>query len=133
MSGETNISTMANQPIPLLIIGRTRPIAVQQGQDLAPHFAYTAIIDLPNYSSTNIHLLLSTLNPSPEGVVVGGGVTLELQQEVEALIRTENEERGEGEKLKLVVIPVGIKERVGAEGLMKWLKEALEEKFDVEW
>jgi hypothetical protein len=124
---------MADQLIPLLIIARTRPIACQQGADLAPHFAYTAILDLPQYSPSNVELLLSTLNPSPKGVVVGGGVSVDLQQEVIAVVERENAKRAEGETLKLVVIPVGIRERVGAEGLMRWLKEALGEKFGVEW
>jgi hypothetical protein len=58
------------------------------------------------------------LNPSPNGVVVGGGVSVELQTEVETIVREVNEVKEEEEKLKFVCISVGIKEKVGAEDLM---------------
>jgi hypothetical protein len=77
---------MSHQSIPLLIIGRTHPIVVQQGENLAPHFTYTAVIDLPHYTVENLRLVLETLNPTPKGVLVGGGVSVEVQQEVEAIV-----------------------------------------------
>jgi hypothetical protein len=109
---------MSRQSIPLLIIGRTRPIAIQQGESLAPHFTYTAIIDLPHYIVKNLRLVLETLNPTPKGVLVGGGVSVEVQQEVEAIIKELNQSMREGERLHFICIPVGIKEKLGAEGLM---------------
>jgi hypothetical protein len=78
---------MPRQSIPLLIIGRTRPIAVQQGESLAPHFTYTAVIDLPHYTVENLQLVLETLNPTPKGILLGGGVSVEVQQEVKAFVR----------------------------------------------
>jgi hypothetical protein len=124
---------MSRQSIPLLIIGRTRPIAVQQGENLAPHFTYTAVIDLPRYTVENLRLVLETLNPTPKGVLVGGGVSVEVQQEVEAFVKERNESKGEGERLHFICIPVGIKEKLGAEGLMVWLKDALSGEFGIAW
>lgn len=63
---------------------------------------------------------------------MGGGVSIEVQQKVDAIVQEENE-KSEGEKLKLLTIPVEIKEKVGPEGLMEWLKEALAEEFGVVW
>lgn len=45
-------------------------------------------------------------------------MSVELQTEVEAIVREVNEGKEEEEKLKFVCISVGIKEKVGAEDLM---------------
>ena len=124
---------MSRQSIPLLIVGRTRPIAVQQGKSLAPRFTYTAVIDLPHYTVENLRLVLETLNPTPKGVLVGGGVSVEVQQEVEAIVKELNRSMTEGERLHFICIPVGIKEKLGPEGLMVWLKDALSEEFGIAW
>jgi hypothetical protein len=124
---------MSRQSIPLLIIARTRPIAVQQGESLAPHFTYTAVIDLPHYTVENLRLVLETLNPTPKGVLVGGGVSVEVQQEVEAIVKELNQLLREGERLHFICIPVGTKEKLGAEGLMVWLRDALSEEFGIAW
>ena len=58
-------------------------------------------------------------------------MSFELQQEVEAIAKEENGPRGDGEKLKFTCIPVGIKKKLGTEGLMKWWKETLSESFGV--
>jgi hypothetical protein len=120
-------------PIPLLCIGRTRELAILQGQSLAPNFSYAAIIDQPHYCVENVHILLETLNPSPAGIVVGGGLSVEVQQEVTAIVADKNEKAGYGPQLKLVCIPIGIREKHGAEGLMKWLKDVLSETYGVAW
>lgn len=119
--------------IPLLCIGRTRDLAILQGQNLAPKFSYVAIIDQHHYSTDNVRLLVATLNPSPAGIVVGGGLSVEVQQEVQALAKEENEKAGDEGKLKLVCIPVGVREKHGAEGLLRWFKEAPSERFGVAW
>ena len=120
-------------PIPLLIIARTRPIALQQSASLSPHFTYTAILDQEHYSTSSVRLSLETLSPTPLGIVVGGGLDVEVQKEVRALVKEWNSEKEEREKLKLVCIPVGIREKVGAEGLLKWLKDELAGEFGVTW
>ena len=45
-------------------------------------------------------------------------MSVELQTEVETIVREVNEVKEEEEKLKFVCISVGIKEKVGAEDLM---------------
>ena len=120
----------SDSPIPLICIGRTRGLSLELEQSVAPHFTYPAIIDFPNYSPDNIGILLATLNPSPAGIVVGGGLTVAIQQEVEKVVQEHN--AAGRYDLKLVCIPVGIREKFGAEGVIEWIKEALGKEFDVE-
>jgi hypothetical protein len=113
---------MSQQPIHLLTIARTRPLAIEQSENLAPNFTYAAVIDFPHYSPDNLQLILNTLNPSPKGVVVGGGVSIEVQQEVEQIVKLRNESREKGEKLKLVCIPLVTKEKVGVDDFIRVLR-----------
>lgn len=94
-------------PIPLLCIGRLRETAISIEQSVTPHFKFTGIIDMDTSNSEAVRLLLKTLNPYPAGVVVGGGISLEVQQEVEKMVREHNE-AGRFD-LKLVCIPVGLR------------------------
>ena len=126
-------SKSTSTPIPLLIVGRTRPIALQQSASLAPHFTYTAILDQEHYSPSNVRFSLEILSPTPLGIVVGGGLNVEVQEEVKKLVEELNSGVEEGKRLKLVCIPVGIREKVGAEGLLKWLKDELAGEFGVSW
>lgn len=125
------MSQTVGSSIALLCIGRLRSIALQLEQSLSPKFHYPAIIDAENYSPSNVRTLLNTLSPTPAGIMVGGGLTLEIQEEVEKVVKEFNE--ANGARLKLVCIPVGIRAQVGAKGLLTWLKEALGKEFGVTW
>jgi hypothetical protein len=80
--------------------------------DLFRHFRFPAIIDFDSYSPQTVHVLLNTLNPYSAGVLVGGGLSVDVQQEVENVVQKHN--MAELYKLKLVCIPLGIREQVGA-------------------
>jgi hypothetical protein len=75
--------------------------------------------------------LLNTLNPYPAGVLVGGGLTMEIQQEVEKVVQEHN--AAGRYNLKFLCIPVGIKERVGPAEAPEWLKDTLAKEFGVSW
>jgi hypothetical protein len=64
---------------------------------------------------------------------VGGGVSVEVQQEVEAIVKELNQSMRGGQRLRFICIPVEIKEKLGAEGLMMWLKYVLSEEFGIAW
>jgi hypothetical protein len=98
-------------------------------ESLAPHFTYTAVIDLPHSTVENLLLALVALNLNPKGVLVGGGLSVDVQHEVYAIVKELNEPKREGERLHFICIPVGIKEKKGPEGLMVWPKDALSKEF----
>jgi hypothetical protein len=75
--------------------------------------------------------MLNTLNPYPAGIIVGGGLSLEVQQEVEKVVQDHN--AAGRYNLEFVSIPLGIREQVGAAGLFEWVKDALGKKFGVSW
>ncbi len=123
--------SQANSPIPLIFVGRMREIASDLAQSLAPHFICPAIIDFTNYNPNSVRVLLATLNPYPAGILVGGGLSLEVQQEVERVVQEHNKAGRYG--LKLACIPVGTREKSGVEGVKKAAKEALGREFGVSW
>ncbi len=118
-------------PLPLICIGRLRKVAESQEQLVAPHFSYTGIIDLENFSSPTLRVLLASLNPYPVGVLVGGGVSVDVQDEVEKVVQ-EHQAAGRYD-LKFVRIPIGLRERVGANEANHWLRDALGKAFGVTW
>lgn len=136
--------TSSPTPIPILLLGRTTPLALILAHSLAPHFSVPAIVTLETYSAQAVPLLLATLQPRPVGVLVGGGLGGDVQAEVEGVVRAWNkgETMGDGEKgmgeegkgeVKLVCIPVGIREKVGNEGVLEWVKGELGREFGVVW
>ena len=118
-------------PRPLICVGRLRDMAINLEQSLAPHFRFAAIVDLDNYSAQAVRILLATLNLYPAGVFVGGGVSLEIQQEVEQIVLAHNASKPYS--LKLVSVPVGIRDRVGPEEYVDWIRNALSKEFDLTW
>ncbi|KAK5011687.1 hypothetical protein LTR28_008626, partial [Elasticomyces elasticus] len=114
-------------PVPLLAIGRFRKVAVEHGHSIAPHSTFPGIIDVDSYTPQTVRVLLATLNPYPAGVIVGGAISLEVQQEVERVVQEHNAEGCY--KVKLVCIPMGLRDRVGPAGLLEWLKDALAKTF----
>ena len=118
-------------PIPLLCIGRHRDLAIKMASGLSPHFSYPAIVDFENYSPQTVRALLATLNPEPAGVIIGGGFSLEQQQKIKQVV---DEHNAAGKyQLKYFSVPIGLIEREGPMGLMKWVKNALSEGFGVSW
>lgn len=77
-------------PLPLICVGRLRELAISLEQSLAPYFTFPGVIDLDNFSPQTLRGLLNTLNPYPVGVFVGGGVSVEVQQEVEKVVLEHN-------------------------------------------
>ena len=86
-----------------------------------------------HYTVENLRLVLETFCPTPKGVLVGGGVSVAAHHGVNAIVKELNESKREGERLHFICIPVGIKEKLGAEGLIVWLREALSEEFGIAW
>jgi len=91
-------------PLPLICVGRLRELAISLEQSLAPHFY-------------------------PVGVFVGGGVSVEVQQEVEKVVLEHNVARLYD--LKFVGVTVGIRERAGPAGALEWVKDVLCKDFGV--
>jgi hypothetical protein len=98
-------------------------------KSLSHNFKFSSIIDAENYSPQNVTVQLRTLNPRPAGILVGGGFSTEVEQEVEKILQEYQGRDG----LKLVCIPVGIREKLGADSLLVWVKEALAKEFGVVW
>lgn len=119
-------------PIPLLCIGRHRDLAIKMAAGLSPNFYYPAIVDFESYSPQTVRALLATLNPEPAGVIIGGGFSLEQQQEIKQVVDEHNAAPGKYQ-LKYFSVPIGTIERDGPAGLMKWVKDALGEGFGVSW
>ncbi|KAF2434092.1 hypothetical protein EJ08DRAFT_676437 [Tothia fuscella] len=134
-------TTKTTTPIPLLCIASLRSTALTFAKLLSPQFTLPAILDSPNYSPQNITLLLSTLNPGPVGVIVGGGLTAEIQEEVRRVVEEFNrkgreEEGGEkGREVKVICVPVddGEGERLGMKEQLEWCKRSSGELFGVVW
>lgn len=106
-------------------------MAESKEQLIAPHFAHTSIIDLENLSPQTLRVLLASLNPHAVGVLVGGGVSVDVQDEVEKVVR-EHQAAGRYD-LKFVRIAIGLRERVGADEANQWLRDALGKPFGVTW
>ncbi len=114
-------------PIPLLCIGRLREVGETLEQSLAPHYTFPGIIDFANYSPQTVRVLLATLNPYPAGVFVGGGISREVQQEVEKAVQEHN--AAGRHILKFVCIPLGIRDRLGPDEVLEYIKDALAKEF----
>ena len=56
-------------------------------------------------------------------MLVSGGVSSEVQSEVEKAVREFNGTGGAG--VKFVETPIGIREKLGPEGHKKWIKDSL--------
>ncbi len=119
-------------PIPLISIGRLRDVSAKLGQSLTPQFTFSGIIDFDNYSPQTGRVLLSTLNPYPAGVIVGGGISREVQLEVENVVKEHN--AAGRYNLKFVCIPMGIRDRLEPAEVHEWIKDALSKEFGgVSW
>jgi hypothetical protein len=52
---------------------------------------------------------------------------------VDVIVKERNKSKREGEMLHSICILVEIKEKLGKEGLMVWLKDTLSEEFGIAW
>ncbi|OAP63175.1 hypothetical protein AYL99_02402 [Fonsecaea erecta] len=129
-------SLLKPEPHRLLCLGAHRDMALKLQTKLAPHFTWCAILTKieprRTYSLDNFALLLDTLHPAPEGVIVGGGFSDEEGEEMRRLVEARGR-AGDGTPMRFVKVPSGTLERSGPEGLVGTIKELLGEAFGVEW
>lgn len=110
--------------IPLICFGAHRELAQKMEQALSPHFAYPAIVT--NFSDLSVlTTLLDTLNPTPGGVIIGGGMKEDGVEEVQRIVAEWNKARPEGAGIPVVKVPAGTFEAGGPAGLVKWIQEEL--------
>ncbi|MCJ1250570.1 hypothetical protein MMC30_007798 [Trapelia coarctata] len=119
-------------PIPLICFGAHRDLAQRMEQSLTPRFAYPAIVTSFGDLSV-LTTLLNTLNPTPRGVIVGGGMKEDGVEEVQRIVAEWNEARPEGAEIPVVKVPAGTFEAGGPAGLVKWIREELGRVYKVEW
>ena len=125
---------MANEtsPIPLICFAVHRDRAEKMEKSLSSHFAYPAIVtDFGNLSV--LSTLLDTLNPTPRGVIIGGGMNDDGVEEVQRMVAEWNQARAESAQIPVVKVPAGTLEAGGPAGLVKWVKEELARVYKVEW
>jgi hypothetical protein len=67
---------------------------------LSEYLTLSSIINAENYGQQNVLVLLKTLNPRPESILVGGGLSFEAQREVQIVLQNYN--AAEGPILKLM-------------------------------
>ena len=123
--------TQNSRPLSLISVSRGRELSLRLEEDLAPNFRFPIIVHAEAYSPETVRVLFNVLNPSAAGVIVGGGLSLEVQQEVEKVVQEQN--AAKDSNVKLVCIPVGIGDRVSAAEVLEWVKDALSKEFDVSW
>lgn len=99
---------------------------------LHPQFSYTAIVtDFKNPAV--LQALLENLNPSPRGVIIGGGFNGEMVREVSDVVEAWTTGRKDVEKIPVMSVPPGTLEAGGPPALANWVKGELARVFDVEW
>lgn len=131
------------QPTRLLCVGAHSAMALKLQQQLLPHFAYCAILAKLDpapagrpgketyYSLENFELVLDTLYPPPDGVIVGGGISEEEGDAMRKVTAARKDEHGE--PIKFVKVPTGTLEETGPEGLVRTVKQLLSDAFCVQW
>lgn len=126
-------TTTIDNPHPktFISVGRTRPVIISMTNALRPQLTFPAVLDLEDYTPSAVRLLLKTVNPRPEGVIVGGGVSEEVQDEVERTVR--DWERESGERVAVVRVPLNMKDREGPEATLRVVKEEIRRVCGVEW
>ena len=129
-----SISLLNPLPHRLLCLGAHHSLALNLQTSLSPHFTYCAILTKigprRTYSLQNFELLLDTIYPPPEGVIIGGGFT---EDEGEQMLLVEGRKDEEGQEIKFVKVLSGTLEEEGAEGLVRTIRGLLGEALGVEW
>ena len=92
---------------------------------------YAAILN--SYTKDALLTLIEALNPSPRGIVVGGGFQPEDAQAVEQTVEEWAANNDERKKMKVVAVPPGTLERRGPAGVVSLIQDELGKVFDVFW
>lgn len=128
-------SLLKNEPHRLLCLGAHYDVALKLQQKLVPHFTYCAILSniepRKTYSLANFELMLDSIYPAPEGVIVGGAFSEVEGEEMRKLVARRKDENGA--PMKFVKVPSGTLERIGPDGLVRTVRDLLGEAFGVEW
>ncbi|MCJ1292798.1 hypothetical protein MMC34_004351 [Xylographa carneopallida] len=118
--------------IPLICFGRHRDLGQKMEKTLQPHFNYAAILtDYENPAA--VLALLENLNPSPRGVIIGGGFDGEMVRQVKAVVEAWTKGREDADQIPVMSVPPGTFEAGGPPALVKWIKDELARVFTVEW
>lgn len=131
MASTASASSPAS-PIPLICFGAHRELALKLEKSLSPHVHYAAIItDFANFEV--LTTLLNTLNPTPKGVIIGGGMNDDGANEVRRIVAGWNKGRDEEVDIPVMRVPVGTFQAGGPESLVKWIRDELGRVYGVEW
>ena len=115
--------------IPCLTLGKHRPIAQTIAGVLAPHgFSVNGILDIDPYTSAELAVALRVLEPRPQALLIGGGYTDEEAKQAQTVF-DEYKKEVSLEKGTVVRVGPGVLNKVGREGVGKWIIEQLEEYF----
>ncbi|MCJ1284229.1 hypothetical protein MMC26_003560 [Xylographa opegraphella] len=124
--------TAASSPNPLICFGRHRDLGQKMERILQPHFHYAAI--MTDYKdSTALLAVLESLNPTPRGVIIGGGFDGGMVREVKDVVEAWIQGREDVEKMPVISVPPGTVEAGGPPALAKWIKDELVRVYGVEW
>ncbi|MCJ1438169.1 hypothetical protein MMC27_007556 [Xylographa pallens] len=124
--------TTNSSAIPLICFGRHRDLGQKMERALQPHFNYTAIVT--DYKDPAVLLaLLENLNPSPRGVIIGGGFDGAMVREVQDAVEAWTGGHEDIEKIPVMSVPPGTFEAGGPPALVKWIKGELARVFEVQW
>ena len=117
--------------IPILTLGRHRPIGQTIAGILAPHgFSVNGILIIDTYASKELAAALRVLEPRPQALLVGGGFTDE-EAEQAKLVFDEYKKDVELERGTVVRVGQGVLDKVGREGVGKWIVGELETFFRI--
>ncbi|MCJ1397987.1 hypothetical protein MMC11_001183 [Xylographa trunciseda] len=124
--------TTAASPIPLICFGRHRELGQKMEKTLQPHFSYSAIVT--NYKDPAVLLaLLDNLNPSPRGVIIGGGFNGDVVRGVGDAVEAWTRSHEGVEMIPVMSVPAGTFEAGGPPALAGWIKGELARVFEVKW
>ena len=124
--------TATSSPIPLICFGRHRDLGLKMEKTLQPHFNYAAIVT--DYKDPAALLaLLENLNPSPRGVIIGGGFDGGMVRKVQEVVEAWTKGHEDSEKIPVMSVPPGTFEAGGPPALVKWIKGELARVYEVQW
>lgn len=120
---------MASTSIYVLTLGKHRPIALTIAGVLAPHnYHVSGILSSQTYSSSELALALRVLNPLPRVLLVGGGYTDEEADQAKEVFKEYAKEVEVADGTVVRVGP-GVLDKVGRDGVGKWIVGELDEWF----
>ena len=115
--------------IPILTLGKHRPIGQTIATVLAPHgFSVNGILDIDPYTSKELAGALRVLEPRPQALLIGGGYTDQEAGQAELVFDEYKKDVGL-EKGTVVRVGPGVLDKVGREGVGVWIVGELEAYF----